>query len=72
MSRLPTPEERAAALVSAGAKEEGGAWFVRLQALGEEEVLLGPHPNPAVAREEADKVRRFVAAVIREARQAAD
>jgi hypothetical protein len=68
MSATVTAEERAKALVEAGPKEAGGFWFVRLKELVSPEVLLGPYENPALAKEDAKRVRAFVAAVIREAR----
>ena len=50
------------------AKVPGGGWFVRLGEVIEPPVFLGPYENPAVARQDAEKVAQFLAAVIREAR----
>jgi hypothetical protein len=43
----------------------GGCHYVRLAVPGADPVYFGPYPNPAVARERADHVRRFVAALLR-------
>jgi hypothetical protein len=68
MSAPPTPEERAEALVAVRREVPGGPCFIHLgEGLGAP-VRLGPYENPAVAKDEAREVRRFVAAVIREAR----
>jgi hypothetical protein len=69
MSPPASPEQRAEALVAAECPCPGGAWFVKLGELVEPPVLLGPYENPALAREDANRLRTFLAAVIREARQ---
>jgi hypothetical protein len=70
MNTLSTPEGLAATLVVAGPTSPGGTWYIQLIAPGDQPpVLLASHINPAVVREEAEKVRRFVAAVIRQARE---
>ena len=69
MSEAISPEQRAEALVTVGPREPGGFWFVRLQEVVNPAVLLGPYENPSLAKEEAARVRTFVAAVIREAQQ---
>jgi hypothetical protein len=72
MNTLPTPEEMAETLVVAGPASPGGSWYIQLIAPGDEPpVLLASHINPAVVRDEAGKVRRFIAAVIRQARESA-
>src|SRR5262245_33836171 len=63
MSALPTPEQRAEALVTAGPKEPGGTHYVWLHVPGGEPVALAGHPNPDVVRREAGAVRRFGAAI---------
>ena len=70
MSSPPTPEERAQALVTAAAKVPGGPWFIALCELVEPPIFLGPYENPAAAREDAGKIRQFVAALLRQAGQA--
>lgn len=70
MSELPTPEERAGALVEARPDEPGGPWFVELRELTDPPLRLGPYANPQLAREDAENLRRFLAAAIQEARQA--
>jgi hypothetical protein len=70
MSTPPSPEQRAEALVAAECRRPGGAWFVRLGELLEAPVLLGPYENPTLAREDAARLRQYLAAVIREARSA--
>jgi hypothetical protein len=70
MSRPTTPEERAQALVTVAARVPGGPWFIALRELVEPPVLLGPYESPAVAREDAGKIRQFVAALLRQAGQA--
>jgi hypothetical protein len=71
MSGLPTPEERAEALVEAKNEEPGGPWFVELRELADPPVRLGPYANPQLAREDAQHLRKFLAAAIEEARQGA-
>ena len=70
MSATPTPEERAQALVTVGRKVPGGDWFVQLGELLEETVYVGPYLNKAVAEEDAVRIRRYLAAVLREGAQA--
>jgi len=70
MKRLSPWEEEAEGLVTAACKTPGGPWFVQLgKSLGQP-LYLGPYQNPAVAREEAEKVRRIFANVIRTTLQA--
>jgi hypothetical protein len=47
--------------VTARCKAPGGPWFVGLGGLGGPEVELGPYENPAIAREDATKLRQFLA-----------
>ena len=70
MSEATTPEQRAEALVAVGPKEPGGFWFIRLLEVVSPEVWLGPYENPSLAKADAERVRHFVAAVIREAQGA--
>src|SRR5947209_6564903 len=65
MSGSTTPEQRAESLVAVGPKEPGGFWFIRLQEVVSPEVWLGPYENPSLARADADRIRQFVAAVLR-------
>ena len=67
MSQAPSPEERAQALVNAVSKVPGGPWFVELPELVEPAVLIGPYENPSLAHEEAEKIRKYLAVLIREA-----
>src|SRR5262249_52441253 len=53
-----TPEELANETVVARSQEPGGPWFVELRVAVDPPVLLGPYTNPAVARQDAAKVRR--------------
>src|SRR5207302_1422202 len=71
MSKPGTPEERARSLVGAGCKVPGGPWFVELKELLHPPLFLGPYRNPSGAREDADRIRQFLAAALREAGQAA-
>jgi hypothetical protein len=50
--------------VTVRCKVPGGPWFVGLCGLGGPEVHLGPYENPAVAREDAARLRQFLALVI--------
>jgi hypothetical protein len=61
-------EKRAEELVTVIHKPTGGAFYVCLSELVKPPVLLGPYMNPSVAAEDAEKIRAFVAAVIRESR----
>ena len=72
MSETASPEEkRAQALVEVGRKVPGGPWFVQLRDLLEQPIYLGPYPNPQVAKEDVERLRRYVAALLREGRQRA-
>ena len=50
--------------VTVHCKVPGGPWFVGLGGLGGPEVELGPYENPAIAREDATKLRQFLALMI--------
>ena len=67
MDKPASPEQRAEALVAVLCPCPGGSWFVRLGEVVEPPMLLGPYENPALAREDADRLRRYLAAVIRDA-----
>jgi hypothetical protein len=69
MSTPASPEQRAEALVAVECRCPGGAWFVRLGELLQPPLLLGPYENPALARVDANRLRAYLAAAIREARQ---
>lgn len=49
--------------VTVRCKVPGGPWFVWLGGPGGTEVELGPYENPAVAREDARKLRQFLALI---------
>jgi hypothetical protein len=66
---LPTPEVRAAEIVTAQWDVPGGPWYVRMWTPGGTSVAIGPYEKPANAQEDAAKIRAFVEAVIREARR---
>jgi hypothetical protein len=68
MSTTPTPEERAASLVATVCAPSGGAWFVEVREPEGTAFRIGPYENPAHARGDAEKVRKVLTAVIREAR----
>lgn len=63
---MRSPEERAAEMISVGCKEPGGPCFIHLRGPDGEPVVLGPYKNKAVAQESADKVRLFLASVLRQ------
>ena len=65
---MPTPEERADALVVVDSATPGGPLFVQLLGSPDGPVLFGPYENPALAHKDADNVRRFLTEVIRAAR----
>jgi hypothetical protein len=50
--------------VTVRCKVPGGPWFVGLGGLRGPEVELGPYENPATAREDAAKLRLFLASMI--------
>ena len=64
-----SPEEWAEALVKVTTQEPGGPWSVELGQLLPEPLLLCTHPNPALVEEDAKRVKAYLAALIREARQ---
>ena len=64
---LLTPEEKAAALVTASAEAHGGPWFVRFGVAGRR-ARIGPYENPDHAKGDAEEIRKLVAEAIREAR----
>lgn len=63
----PFSDERMNALVSVGPLTPGGPPFVQLKGTAAEPVHFGPYENPDLARGDAEKVRLFLAAVLREA-----
>lgn len=67
---MPTPEDLARQYVSVVAPD-GGSWCVRVAVPGVPAVDLGPHPNPAVAKGEADALRVVLAATLRLGKDAA-
>jgi hypothetical protein len=70
MSQPPSPEDRVEALVGVGRKVLGGPWFIQLRKCLEAPVHLGPYPNADVAREEAKRIKQYLAALLRSARPA--
>ena len=50
--------------VTVRCKVPGGPWFVGLGGPRAPEVELGPYENPAIAREDATKLRQFLASII--------
>jgi hypothetical protein len=50
--------------VTVRCKVPGGPWFVGLGGPLGLEVELGPYENPAIAREDATKLRQFLALMI--------
>jgi hypothetical protein len=67
MNEAASPEEkRAETLVAVGRKVPGGPWFVELRKVLDEPVSLGPYPNPDLARQDANRIRQYVAALLRE------
>jgi hypothetical protein len=65
---MTTPEELAAELVTVGRREDGASPRVELRGRGLPTLRICPSPNPARARETAEAIQAFVAAVIRDAR----
>lgn len=61
MTASRTASERASPDVTVRCKVPGGPWFVGLGGPDGPEVELGPYENPAVAREDATKLRQFLA-----------
>ncbi len=59
-----TAEGLASPQVTVRCKVPGGPWFVSLSGLRGPEVELGPYENPAVAREDATKLRQFLALLV--------
>ncbi len=64
---MPTPEDLSERFVILPSAEPGGSHHVELVAPGAAAVVLGPFPNPALAREKAEAVRLFLAAALRAA-----
>jgi hypothetical protein len=69
MSNERSPEEWAEELVRVAAGEPGGPWTVELRGLLPEPVVLNRHPNPALVQEDAERIKAYLAALIREVRQ---
>jgi hypothetical protein len=67
MDGLSTKEVQAECLVGVGRDGPSGGFFIVLRNPGGRSVYLGPYANRDVAELEANRVRGFVAAVIREA-----
>ena len=67
---MATPEDDVTGLVVARTKVPGGPWFVEVKGPQQEPFFLGPYDNRGVARDDAAKIRRLVAAVIAKARPA--
>lgn len=61
MNASRTAAGRLGPQVTVRCKVPGGPWFVGLGGLVGPEVELGPYENPAVAREDATKLRQFLA-----------
>ena len=59
-----TAAGRAEPQVTLHCKMPGGPWFVGLGGRCGPEVQLGPYENPAIAQEDAAKLRQFLAAMI--------
>ncbi len=70
MATQPTAAGRAAELVEVGSPIPGGGFYVVLRTPGGEPVHLGPYQNRDVAKDDAARVRGFLAAVLRHARPA--
>jgi hypothetical protein len=66
MDGMPTAEARADSLVGVGREGPSGGFYVILRNPGGGSVYLGPYANRDVAKLEANRIRSFVAAVIRE------
>ena len=56
----PSPDE----LVKVDAKEPGAPWHVTLSGQGLPEVILGPYENPAIAEQDAAKIKAFLTALL--------
>jgi hypothetical protein len=65
MGNTPTPDTLADDLVTVDSQVPGGGHYVTLHTPGAAPVCLGPYLNRDVAKLDAARVRRFVAAVIR-------
>jgi hypothetical protein len=61
MSASRIAGELASPRVAVRCKVPGGPWFVGLGGPRGPEVELGPYENPAIAREDATKLRQFLA-----------
>ena len=70
MDDIPAADLRAESLVGVGREGPSGGFYIILRSPVGRSVYLGPYANRDVAKLEAAQVRRFVAAVILEARAA--
>ncbi len=61
MNATRSAEGRLGPQVTVRCKVPGGPWFVALGGLAGPGVELGPYENPAIAREDATKLRQFLA-----------
>ena len=64
MNASRTAAGRPSPRVTVRCKVPGGPWFVGLGGLGVPEVELGAYENPAVAREDAARLRQFLVSMI--------
>lgn len=65
---MPAMKEWAESLVQYESDTPGGGWCVFLASVGEEQsVYIGPYDTPALAREMAEQMQSYLAAVVREA-----
>jgi hypothetical protein len=55
---------RAQALVRVRSRQPGGPWFVELTRASAPPVPIGPYENPAIAREQAQHIRDYLAALL--------
>jgi hypothetical protein len=64
MSEVTAAERRVETLVRVRTRQPGGPWFVELVGVSDEPVSLGPYDNPSVARDDARKIRNYLAALL--------
>ncbi len=64
-----SPEEWAEALVSVSSEQPGAPWSVEMGRLLPQPIRVCTHQNPTLVEDDANRIKAYLAALIREARR---